>query len=200
VITLGITKTVSPNQPLENVLADIHAQHGLAIAAHPVQHFWAELLPMREKFDGAEVMHPIAYSAARADWRWPDMLKFYDESAVPLTAIGSSDYHWGSVLGLCRTLIFVKEPVTESSILDAIREKHTATIDLQGTPMAPPSSSRRCASSRTSRGRPITSTAARAQPTASSAQSAFWGSWARCSSARVGVRGSASLALCAQRE
>jgi hypothetical protein len=132
VITLGITKTVSPNQPLENVLADIHAQQGIAIAAHPVEHFWADLLPMRAKFDGAEVMHPIAYSSARAEWRWEDMLKFYDESELPLAAIGSSDYHWGSVLGLCRTLVFVKEPVTESSILEAIRAKRTATIDLQG--------------------------------------------------------------------
>lgn len=131
VIALGLEATVSPNQPLEAVLADIHAQHGVAIAAHPVEHFWPELLPMRDRFDGAEVMHPIAYSA-RAQWRWTDMVKFYDEAPRPLSAIGSSDYHWANVLGLCRTLLFVHEPVTEKEIVDAIREHRTVTIDLAG--------------------------------------------------------------------
>jgi hypothetical protein len=132
VIALGIDGTVSPDQPLEAVIADIHAKHGLAIAAHPVQHFWPALLPNRAAFDGAEVMHPIAYSERSADWRWVDMVKFYEESPVPLAAIGSSDYHWMSVLGLCRTLLFVREPVSEEAVLDAIRERHTLTIARDG--------------------------------------------------------------------
>lgn len=131
VIALGIEKTVSPNQSLEEVLAAIHEQHGVAIAAHPVRHFWPELLPMREHFDAAEVMHPIAYSS-RGEWSWPDMLTFYDEANPPLAAIGSSDYHWMSVLGLCRTLVFVHDPATEREVVDAIRERRTVTIDLKG--------------------------------------------------------------------
>ena len=132
IIALGIEKTVSPDQPLEDVLAAIHAQHGIAIAAHPVKHFWPELLPHRAGFDGAEIMHPIAYSDRSPEWRWADMVTFYEQSEVPLSAIGSSDYHWSSVLGLCRTLVFVREPATESSVKEAIREHHTVTFDLEG--------------------------------------------------------------------
>jgi hypothetical protein len=131
VIALGIESTVSPNQPLEGVIADVHAQHGIAIAAHPVRRYWPSLLPMRERFDGAEVMHPVAYSE-RGEWRWEDMVTFYEQSQAPLSAIGSSDYHWMSVLGLCRTLVFVREPVSENSVLDALREHHTVTFDREG--------------------------------------------------------------------
>jgi hypothetical protein len=131
VIALGIESTVSPNQPLEEVIADIHAQHGIAIAAHPARRYWPDLVPMREHFDGAEVMHPAAYSE-RGEWRWEDMVTFYEESQAPLSAIGSSDYHWMSVLGLCRTLVFVREPVSEGAVLDALREHHTVTFDREG--------------------------------------------------------------------
>lgn len=134
VIALGIEKTVSPDQPLDAVIADIHAQKGVAIVAHPVKHFWADVLPMREKFDGAEVMHPIVYSERSADWRWADMEAYYEESKAPLTAIGSSDYHWMSVLGICRTLVFVREPVTERAVVDAIRDHHTVTLGPDGKP------------------------------------------------------------------
>jgi hypothetical protein len=131
VIALGIESTVSPNQELEGVIADIHAQHGIALAAHPVRGYWPALLPMREHFDGAEVMHPVAYSHG-GEWRWEDMVTFYEQSQAPLSAIGSSDYHWMSVLGLCRTLIFVREPVSEGAVLDALREHRTVTFDREG--------------------------------------------------------------------
>jgi hypothetical protein len=131
VIALGIETTVSPNQPLEGVIADIHAQHGIAIAAHPVRMYWPSIVPLREKFDGAEVMHPAAY-AERGEWRWEEMVTFYEASKAPLSAIGSSDYHWMSVLGICRTLVFVREPVTEAAVLDALREHHTVTFDREG--------------------------------------------------------------------
>lgn len=134
VIALGIEKTVSPDQSLEGVIDAIHVQRGVAIVAHPVKHFWPDVVPMREKLDGAEVMHPIAYSDRTAEWRWADMLAYYEESKAPLTAIGSSDYHWMSVLGICRTLVFVREPVNETSVVDALREHHTVTIDLDGKP------------------------------------------------------------------
>jgi len=132
VIAIGIDATISPNQPLDAVIAEVHAHHGIAIAAHPVRHFWPALLPMREKFDAVEVMHPIAYSARGAEWKWADMVTFYEEARVPLAAIGSSDYHWMSVLGLCRTLVFVHEPVSERAVVDAILERHTVTFDREG--------------------------------------------------------------------
>jgi hypothetical protein len=62
------------------------------------------------------------------------MVTYYNEARTPLAAIGSSDYHWMSVLGLCRTLVFVREPVTESAVVDAIRERRTVTFDREGNP------------------------------------------------------------------
>lgn len=132
VIAVGIEQTVSPDQSLEEVIAAIHAQHGAAIVAHPVSHYWPTVLPLRERFDAAEVMHPIAYAERNAEWRWADMVRFHEEAKTPLGAIGSSDYHWMSVLGVCRTLVFVREPVTQESVVDAIREHHTVTLDREG--------------------------------------------------------------------
>ena len=47
-IAVGIEDTVSPNQPLKDAIADIHRQHGVAIAAHPVKRYWAEYAPVRD--------------------------------------------------------------------------------------------------------------------------------------------------------
>jgi hypothetical protein len=131
VIGLGLTSTVTAAQPVSGVLADIHAQGGFAIAAHPVHAFWPALLPVRESFDGAEVFHPIAFSS-RPGWQWSDMVTFYEEADPPLTAIGSSDYHFGSVLGMCRTLVFVEEPANEASVLGALKARRTVVIDHRG--------------------------------------------------------------------
>jgi hypothetical protein len=131
VIALGIESTISPNQALDGVIADIHAQHGIALAHRQ------EIGPVvahrmcGERFDGAEVMHPVAYSE-RGEWRWEDMVTFYEQSKAPLTAIGSSDYHWMSVLGICRTLVFVREPTSEAAVLEALREHRTVTFDRDG--------------------------------------------------------------------
>jgi hypothetical protein len=138
VIALGITTTVSPNQSLAGVLADIHRQGGVAIAAHPVEHFWKSLLPLRADFDGSEVMHPLAYNARGKGWSWQDMDRFHQEAVPPLAAIGSSDYHWGSILGLCRTYVFIEGESSEAAVVDAIRQRRTVTIDLDGIGHGPP--------------------------------------------------------------
>ena len=130
-IAVGIEETVSPSQPLAGVIADIHRQHGVAIAAHPVKRYWASYEPVRTMLDGAEVMHPLAYASGFPGWRWADLPAFY-EATPGLMPIGSSDYHWGSHLGLCRTYVFVTEPVTEDSVLDALRARRTVVIDRAG--------------------------------------------------------------------
>lgn len=127
VIALGLEETVSPNQPLAGVLHDIHAQRGLAIAAHPVKRYWPALVPHRAEFDGSEVMHPLAFSSLRG-WRWDDMVAFYDEGP-PMAAIGSSDYHWGPGMGSCRTLVFVGD---DGDVLEAVRARHTVVVDGAG--------------------------------------------------------------------
>jgi len=131
VIALGLESTVTAAQPVDGVLRDIHVQGGFAIAAHPVRSFWPALLPVRDSFDGAEVFHPMAFSS-RPGWEWDDMVRFYEEAPRPLTAIGSSDYHFGSVLGLCRTLLFVEEPADDKAVLAALKARRTVVIDHRG--------------------------------------------------------------------
>jgi hypothetical protein len=135
VIAVGLERTVDP-APLDDVLDDIHAQGALAIAAHPAKRFWPVLVPARERFDGSEVLHPVALrqsDARRASgFRWIDMIAFHEDAESPLAAIGSSDYHWGSVLGICRTLLFVREPLDEAAVIDALRERRTVVMTPSG--------------------------------------------------------------------
>ncbi len=138
VIALGIHDTVRPKESVQQALDEIHAQRGVAIAAHPVKSFWPALVPARESFDGAEAMHPVALGTGRSGWRWEDMIAFRDDAKRPLAAIGSSDYHAGSVLGICRTLVFVNEPFDARSVVEAIREARTVTMDVEGRAIGRP--------------------------------------------------------------
>ena len=49
-------------------------------------------------------------------------------SFLPLTAIGSSDYHAFSVLGLARTLVFARGD-DEAAVMDALRSGRTVVFD-----------------------------------------------------------------------
>ena len=137
-IAVGITQTVSPSQSVEAVVADIHRQGGVAIGAHPVKQFQAGLAPVRLQLDGVEVMHPIAFSRPSSGWRWLDMLSYYRDTSPAPSAIGSSDYHFASILGLCRTLVFVKEPVNAEAVLEAIRARRTVVVDPNGNLLGAP--------------------------------------------------------------
>jgi hypothetical protein len=132
---IGIEKKIEPRQPLSKIIDDIHAQGGVAIAAHPVKAFWPYFLPVRDKLDGTEVMHPIAYGGrGDATWRWEQMRSFYVEAranGTKLTAIGSSDYHFFSPLGITRTLVFTEHD-DAASVLDALKRGRTVVYDLDG--------------------------------------------------------------------
>ena len=137
-IAVGLERTVSPDQPIEAVVADIHAQGGVAIAAHPVKRFQPGLEPIRSQLDGVEVMHPIAFASRSPSWQWHDLVAYYEETTPRPAAIGSSDYHFASILGLCRTLVFVEEPATAASVLDAIRARRTVVVDRDGNLLGSP--------------------------------------------------------------
>lgn len=129
VIALGNEETILPEPSVVATVEAIHRSGGLAIAAHPVQRFQPGLAAARGEFDGAEVMHPIAYSARDPSWRWADMLAWWETLDPPRAAIGSSDYHFASIMGLCRTLVFVREPLSSDSVLDALRARRTVVFD-----------------------------------------------------------------------
>jgi len=138
VVALGIDHGVAPG-PLPRVIADVHAQGGLALAAHPVARFWPTLDPVAMSLDGAEVMHPIAWMRARrSGWQWSEMRDWWlrvrdarQKQGEPYAAVGSSDAHFGATLGMDRTFVFA-EGDDAASILEAIRAGRTVVWDLDG--------------------------------------------------------------------
>jgi hypothetical protein len=146
VVALGLERAVAPG-PLDEVLSAIHAQGGVAVAAHPVKLFWRSIDPVATDFDGAEVMHPIAWSFAganaddkggRSGWRWTEMRDWWlrvrdarEKEGRPFAAIGSSDAHFGATLGMDRTFVFARDD-DAGSILEALRAGRTVVWDLQG--------------------------------------------------------------------
>ncbi|MCA9519536.1 MAG: hypothetical protein KC609_01120 [Myxococcales bacterium] len=140
VIVLGQTRRVDPDLPLSEQLIRVHAQGALAIAAHPVRKFWPALVPLVGEFDGCEVMHPIAFRGdSPTGWRWSDMVEFYRKGLArnpTFAAIGSSDYHFFSPLGVVRTLLFVRS-ADEAGVIEAIRKGKTVTFGPHGERFGP---------------------------------------------------------------
>jgi len=132
---VGLTGRIDASQPLSGVIAAIHRQGGIAIAAHPVARYHAAFEAELDHLDAAEIMHPIAFGG-RGDnaWRWGEMRDFYERARASghrLTAVGSSDYHAFSPLGVCRTLVFAADDSAEA-VLDALRAGRTVVHDLEG--------------------------------------------------------------------
>lgn len=131
-IAVGLERTVPPSLGSVAAVREVHAQGGVVVAAHPVEQFWPSLLPIRAEVDGAERMHPLALRDRTGPWSAGTMIRFYDEASPRLAAIGSSDFHAGSVLGICRTLVFVREPATEESVMEALRARRTVVVGAKG--------------------------------------------------------------------
>jgi predicted metal-dependent phosphoesterase TrpH len=131
---IGLTERIDASAPLPVVLDAIHRQGAIAIAAHPVRRFWPSFDPLIDRIDGAEVLHPLAYGSAREGWKWHEMVEFYERSRASrgrFTAVGASDYHFGSPLGVCRTLVFARSDRAED-VLEALKAGRTVVRDLQG--------------------------------------------------------------------
>jgi hypothetical protein len=126
-IAVGLQRTVAWQRTAAASAAEIHRQGGVAIAAHPLRSYWPayDEAAMRA-IDGAEVLHPMAFTG---DEFAAELREFYGRK--DLAAIGSSDFHGTAFPGLSRTHVFVRE-VTEQAVLDALRNRHTVTVDRSG--------------------------------------------------------------------
>ena len=136
-IGLGLNERVSWHPPLEEVMREVHGQGGVAIAAHPSQQYERIFGSALKDLDGAEVMHPLAYSSGN---RAKEMREFYRRAKgerPSVTAIGSSDYHWFNALGVCRTYVFVRNN-SEADILESLRTGRTVVYDLEGNVFGDP--------------------------------------------------------------
>jgi hypothetical protein len=131
-IAVGIRDTVDFRGDALDVVRRIHAQDGVAIAAHPLRGYWTALEPAIAEMDGAEVMHPMRFVG-------PEYAAELDEffARRPMAAIGSSDFHATEFPGLSRTYVFVRE-VTPTAVVEALRQHRTVVVDRDGTYLGDP--------------------------------------------------------------
>ena len=137
-VAVGIDRLIDWRLSVAEAIAAIHAQGGVAIAAHPVRFSWRDRDPATlAALDGAELAHPGRRTQAPADDEYLEFfetLRKVNPSAAP---IGSSDYHTAAPLGLCRTYLLVDER-SASGALAAIRLGRTVARspngDLYGAP------------------------------------------------------------------
>jgi hypothetical protein len=139
-IAVGIERTVHGAQlSAVDAIAEVHAQGGVAIAAHPSPRFHGyDDDAVVAMLDGAEATH----SDMHRDQRFRGELEAFFARArgvnPAIAAIGSSDFHaMPPVVGRCRTYLFVRER-TKAGVVDAIRSGRTLAVDgdgrLQGDP------------------------------------------------------------------
>jgi hypothetical protein len=137
IAAIGLTAPVGWRGSVADTAAAIHAQGGVAIAAHPAD---ADRLAWTDDeyraVDGLEVAHPTMYVSPRDR---ADLASAYAQAgrAHPgIAAIGSSDDHIAEPIGFCRTYVFV-EVVTTAGIIDAIRRGRTVACDGDGVATGP---------------------------------------------------------------
>ncbi|MEO6325818.1 MAG: CehA/McbA family metallohydrolase [Thermoanaerobaculia bacterium] len=129
---VGIGTVVDASGAASAAIAAIHAQGGVAIAAHPVRKFWPAFDEAAlSSLDGAELSHPTLFERPRDAADLPEFFQRARAVNPSLAAIGSSDFHTMSALGLCRTYVFVTE-IGERGVLEAIRAGRTVVFDKNG--------------------------------------------------------------------
>jgi predicted metal-dependent phosphoesterase TrpH len=128
----GIRERVDWRRPAAETVLQIHAQGGVAMAAHPTRRWRGFDEAALRALDGSEVAHPL--TIGNDDGR-REMAGFYARAVqvrgTALSPIGSSDFHVLSALGLCRTYVFAREP-TAAGLLEAVRAGRTVAQGPEG--------------------------------------------------------------------
>ena len=120
VVAVGIERVVNWRLSAADQIAAIHAQGGIAIAAHPIPRFWPGFDENAvRRLDGTEMCHPLSYGD-------PATQAVFERFASRGTfaPIGSSDFHWAGRMGMCRTYVFARD-TSAPAILDAVRARRT---------------------------------------------------------------------------
>lgn len=135
IAAVGIRGPVDWRQPSAEAIADVHAQGGVAIAAHPGRTYAAgyddRALALLDGAEAANNVDPVALGEYAVFRRRAQALN------ADLAAIGSSDFHGTPMMARARTYLLVREQ-TEAGVLGAIRAGRTVAADdlgrLYGSP------------------------------------------------------------------
>jgi hypothetical protein len=131
-VAVGIERPIDWRLNPRAAIAAIHAQGGVAIAAHPILEVWREADPeLLAALDGAEIAHPMAQGPPWVGARLRLFFRKAVESNPQIAPIGSTDFHMTAPLGLCRTYLLVTER-SAAGALDAIRHGRTVARNHDG--------------------------------------------------------------------
>ena len=138
IVAVGITTTIDWRLPVEEAIAEIHRQGGVAIAAHPVRDSWrvAGEQGLRA-LDGFEAAHGITSFVPTGQTELDEFYRRAKAVNQDIALIGSSDSHFFSDMGLYRTYVIVKERSAQG-VMDAIRSGRTVAADANGNLIGDP--------------------------------------------------------------
>lgn len=131
--SIGVGTPVPWRQPPVDAIAAVHAQGGVAIAAHP-------LSPRPSKWDDAAIDALDGFEAASSNDTLSEISPFTTRATARhpgIAAIGASDFHYFAPLGLSRTFLFVTER-SAPAVLEAISSGRTVACDGRGETYGPP--------------------------------------------------------------
>ncbi len=132
IIAVGVRTIIDWRHSVPEAVQAIHAQGGVAIAAHPVRLAWK---PADEasltSVDGVEVAHPIAQRTGSSRREIDDFFARVRAVNPDVAPIGSTDFHAAAPLGLCRTYLLTSDRSAEGAI-EAIRQGRTVAQDQFG--------------------------------------------------------------------
>jgi hypothetical protein len=137
-VAVGVRRVIDWRLPLRETIDAVHAQGGVAIAAHPVRDSWR---PQDDDairtLDGTEAVHALGETYSRGRFELREFFRRARDRKPELAPIGSSDFHGSAPIGRCLTYIFVDE-VSEAGVLSAIGRGHTVASDNRGTLIGDP--------------------------------------------------------------
>ncbi|HEY7190889.1 MAG TPA: CehA/McbA family metallohydrolase [Vicinamibacterales bacterium] len=135
-IAVGVEHTVNADQPAKGAIADVHAQGGVAISAHPVPKFHGyDDDATIAALDGTEAAHPA--DSVGGQQLFADFFERARRLKPTIAPIGSSDFHVSPQLAGCRTFVFARE-ASAAGVIEAIRSGRTIAIDEEGRPYGDP--------------------------------------------------------------
>lgn len=132
IATAAVHAPVSWRQSPAQAVAEVHAQGGIAIAAHPAS-------PRRSKWDDPAIDVLDGFEAASSNDMLAETAAFARRALIrrpTIASIGSSDFHYFAPLGVSRTFLFATER-SAAGVLEAIRAGRTVACDGVGDTYGP---------------------------------------------------------------
>jgi len=125
---IGLDRSVNADQPAAAAIAEVHAQGGVVIAAHPTRDYQGFDDAAVASLDGTELAHPAMDAS---DNERQDFAAFFARARrlnPQVSPIGSSDFHVTPAIGQCRTYLLAREH-SAAGVLEAIRSGRTVAVD-----------------------------------------------------------------------